>query len=437
MLASRAEEGLPLSGNTRREARGTWKQVTVLVALTCAVAAFVALAWSGAGRATVLLGGEQLDIAQLEAEAQTGLPMSAGAARTQDLADVSALSAPAAAAPAAGHPYASQAALAATRQRMDLAGASGALAGNLEEANGAEVELEPASDSSAGARAQALYDLPSAVAGGPGMFGPVPEQMPLADCTGTGCVQRVPAIPAIPGRVGVPEHTLTDIPSSWPAEVAQKTVEDILPDAEKEISAIAEKTEERAGIVDNEIEKMAQDARQQSARVTDLGETAESLKAKTRRLVRELRRVQEMKPIPGPRGPKGDRGPQGASGAPGEGVPGPQGVAGAPGADGPPGPKGPAGQAGREGPAGAAGPRGKRGARGYDGAPGPRGLDGPPGKPGRAGLQGPQGPQGVPGKNGLRGPRGFVGMPGATGAAGSIGPRGPAPPCWVKARWPY
>lgn len=296
-MAARAEEGLPLSsGGVKREVRGSLRRTLAMAALACAAVAFVAVAWTGAGHATALLGGEQLDISQLESEASSGLPQAAGAARMQDLAGAAALGAPTwAAAPvaAAPQPYASQAALSATRHSMYQESSSGVLAGNLEGSDGAEAELEP----DFGAQTQALYDLPSGgTVAGPGMFGNAQEMMPLADCTGIGCVQRMPAIPATPGRVGVPEHTLTDIPSKWPAEVAQKTVEDILPAAEKEIAAIAQKNEERSGIIDTEIAHLSNTARAQEGTVIDLKETSESLKEKTRRLVLNPPQPQTLAP---------------------------------------------------------------------------------------------------------------------------------------------
>ncbi len=65
---------------------------------------------------------------------------------------------------------------------------------------------------------------------GPGYIQPTAEPLPIADCTGMGCVQRVPGTPASPGQLATPGHVYTEMDASLPQLVAQQTVRHRVPE---------------------------------------------------------------------------------------------------------------------------------------------------------------------------------------------------------------
>jgi hypothetical protein len=187
-------------------------------------------------RSELLQGGVQggyagdaqtLDISSLEQEASSALPEVSGVslvqpARLQSLAD-------------AGEDNTD---LATQQQVPDLEGTVSdaglsAVSGTLEGTNDV-VSLKPINSPAAAATQMlssptSLSGMPwgitsTATVAGPGYIQPSQQGMPIADCTGTGCVQRVPGSPASPGVLATPEHVYTDMDASLPQLVAQQTV---------------------------------------------------------------------------------------------------------------------------------------------------------------------------------------------------------------------
>ena len=81
------------------------------------------------------------------------------------------------------------------------------------------------------ARVQQLYGTPSinVNSGSGGFVQSMARTAPITDCSGLGCVTRVPGVPAAPGQLAQPEHILTDLPAAYPSLTAQFTTDAILP----------------------------------------------------------------------------------------------------------------------------------------------------------------------------------------------------------------
>jgi hypothetical protein len=181
-------------------------------------------------------GAQTLDISSLEQEASSALPQVSGArlfqpARLQSLADAG----------EGDTNLATQQQQQQQQQQQDAefqAPGSGdtalsAVSGTLEGTNDV-VSLKPIN--SAAAAATQMLSSPTSLSGmpwgitstatvaGPGYIQPSEQPMPIADCTGVGCVQRVPGSPASPGVLATQEHVYTDMDASLPQFVAQQTV---------------------------------------------------------------------------------------------------------------------------------------------------------------------------------------------------------------------
>ena len=220
------------------------------------------------------------------------------------------------------------------------------------------------------ARMQQLYDTPSVNAAGGGLAGFTNSLMraaPITDCSGLGCVTRIPGVPASPGHLAQPEHVLTDLPAAYPALTSEFTVDALMPSVDPLMQRIEDANNAQEQTAKTAIDAMKERSLSEERKLAKLEGLDEELRSKTRRMTRELSRL---------RAQRAPRGPRGAMGAPGN-----------------------------PGPAGAAGV----------GAPGPRGLKGASGKPGAPGNQGPPGP---PGRPGQMGPMGSPGLPGFFGWAG-------------------
>ena len=179
--------------------------------------------------------------------------------------------------------------------------------------------------------------------GAEGFASQIMRQAPVTDCSGLGCVTRVPGVPAAPGQLAQPEHLLTDLPASYPSLTAQLTTDALLPKVEPIMQRIAD-----ANAAQEETAKAAIDAMKvrslREERKLEAAERADdTLRAKTRRMARTLARLRAQRPPAGPRGAMGPPGEPGSAGASGVGLPGPQGLPGAPGAPGGPGGRGPPG----------------------------------------------------------------------------------------------
>lgn len=81
----------------------------------------------------------------------------------------------------------------------------------------------------ASARMQQLYDTPSVNAGALGYTNAMMRTAPITDCSGLGCVTRIPGVSASPGYLAQPEHILTDLPAAYPSLTSQFTVDALLP----------------------------------------------------------------------------------------------------------------------------------------------------------------------------------------------------------------
>jgi len=81
----------------------------------------------------------------------------------------------------------------------------------------------------ASARMQQLYDTPSVNAGALGYTSAMMRTAPITDCSGLGCVTRIPGVSASPGYLAQPEHILTDLPAAYPLLTSQFTVDALLP----------------------------------------------------------------------------------------------------------------------------------------------------------------------------------------------------------------
>jgi len=217
------------------------------------------------------------------------------------------------------------------------------------------------------ARMQQLYDTPSVNAGAVGFTNSMMRAAPITDCSGLGCVTRVPGVPASPGHLAQPEHILTDLPAAYPSLTSQFTVDALLPSVDPLMQRIEDANNAQERTAKTAIDAMKERSLSEERKLSQLEGLDDELRAKTRRMTRELSRL---------RAEKAPQGPRGAMGPPGN--PGPPGVAGV----------------------GVPGPRGLKGATGK---PGPPGRQGPPGPPGRPGQLGPMGSPGLPGWMGWTG----------------------------------
>jgi hypothetical protein len=104
------------------------------------------------------------------------------------------------------------------------------------------------------------------VAGG-GFITNVAPTAPLADCTGVGCVQRLPGLPAVPGRLALPGHTITDIDATLPGRVARDTVAQFLPQVQPLLAQIAAEDNSRFEYEGGEIRALSTASRQNNRKV--------------------------------------------------------------------------------------------------------------------------------------------------------------------------
>ena len=105
--------------------------------------------------------------------------------------------------------------------------------------------------------------------GGGGFITNVAPAATLADCTGAGCVQRLPGIPAVPGRLAAPGHTITDIDATLPGRVARATVAQFLPQVQPLLAQIAAEDNARFEYEGGELRALSAASRQNVRKVTD------------------------------------------------------------------------------------------------------------------------------------------------------------------------
>ena len=108
---------------------------------------------------------------------------------------------------------------------------------------------------------------PEVTAGGGGFITNVVPAAPIADCTGVGCVQRLPGLPAVPGRLAVPGHTLTDIDATLPGRVARATVAQFLPAVQPLLAQIAAEDNARFEYEGGELRALSAASRQNTRKV--------------------------------------------------------------------------------------------------------------------------------------------------------------------------
>ena len=132
------------------------------------------------------------------------------------------------------------------------------------------------------ARMQQLYDTPSINAAAAGFTNQVLRAAPITDCSGLGCVTRIPGISASPGQLAQPEHILTDLPAAYPALTSQFTVDALLPSVDPLIQRIEDANNAEQNIAKTAIDHMKIRSLDEERELTALERQDDDLRSKTR-----------------------------------------------------------------------------------------------------------------------------------------------------------
>ena len=132
------------------------------------------------------------------------------------------------------------------------------------------------------ARMQQLYDTPSINAAAAGFTNQVLRAAPITDCSGLGCVTRIPGISASPGQLAQPEHILTDLPAAYPALTSQFTVDALLPSVDPLIQRIEDANNAEQNIAKTAIDHMKIRSFDEERELTALERQDDDLRSKTR-----------------------------------------------------------------------------------------------------------------------------------------------------------
>ena len=227
--------------------------------------------------------------------------------------------------------------------------AAGLLEGRLDGTND-QVVLKPVGGSSGkSSRQQMLAGLPSwstmptATASAPGILQPANTGVPVINCMGESCVEKIPARPASPGVLAEPAHVVTDVDARVPGAVVQQTIDATAAAFEPALAHLEQEDNARYDFEDSEIRGLRGDDKRLRMRVGSLREEQKELNSRANRLRSAIQRLRKFKPVQGPPGERGRPGPIGLVGPRGisipgpTGAPGPAGKTGATGATGPPG----------------------------------------------------------------------------------------------------